>query len=123
MIKRQKFFQKIVGASLQESNQFEFKFLHPLYAMRKIRQELIKSALAGLDESDDKKAKELLGDLIDDESIIQADVMSTLEDQMNGLYSIIIDGRNKELDGIHSDVDKELLALIVMNLFILRDKE
>ena len=91
--------------------------------MRKMRQELIKSALAGLDESDDKKAKELLGDLIDDESIIQADVMSTLEDQMNGLYSIIIDGRNKELDGIHSDVDKELLALIVMNLFTLRDKE
>jgi len=106
---------------------FDVQFLHPLDKMRKMREDLIKTALAGLDD-DGGKAKELFGDLTDDTALIKANgdeitVMLTLQDRMDALYSSVINARVEELNRMRSVARNELSALRVMNLFMRRDDE
>jgi len=109
---------------------FNVQFLVPLDRMRKVREDLIKSALSGLEDDEEAlaKAKDLFGDLTDDQALIRANgdeitVMLTLQDRMDGLYSSIIGKRLAELDRFRTASRRGLGALRVMNLFMRRDDE
>jgi len=117
------FFLTLLGVFLY----FDIQFLRPLDGMRKVREDLIKTALSGLDD-DGVKAKDLFGDLIDDEALIKANgdeisVMMTLQHRMDALYSSVIDERVDELNRLRSVARGEQNALRVMNLFMRRDDE
>jgi len=106
---------------------FDIQFLHPLDSMRKMREDLIKTALAGLDD-DGGMAKELFGDLTDDTALIQANgdeisVMLTLQDRMDALYSRVINDRTEDLNRLRRNTLNEMNALRIMNIFMRRDDE
>jgi len=104
---------------------FELNFLRPLDNMRKMREDLIKTSLAGLDDAE-TKAEELFGDLTNDQAIIKANgdeisVMLTLQDRVDALFTSVIKTRTEELNRLTSEQANGLLALRVMNLFMRRD--
>jgi len=106
---------------------FDHQFLSPLDQMRKLREDLIKTAIAGLDD-DENKARELFGDLVDDEALIKANgdeitVMRTLQERVDLLYTDAINTRTAELSHMRSVARSEMHALRVMNLFMRRDDE
>jgi len=105
---------------------FDVQFLYPLDKMRKVRQNLIKTVLEGID--DEEKAKEIFGELTNDEALIQANgdeitVMLTLQDRVDALYSSVINEHSGDLNRIRSLNKNELSALRVMNIFMRRDDE
>jgi len=106
---------------------FNFVFLLPLDRLRKMRGDLIRNTLAGL-EDDDLIAKDLFIDMTDDAALIQANgdeisVMLTLQDRLNDLYSNIINSRVSEVNHARSITLKELCALRIMNIFMRREDE
>jgi len=106
---------------------FDVQFLRPLDNMRKMREDMIKTALAGLDD-DGVKAKELFGDLTDDTALLKAGgdeikVMLTLQDRVDALYSSVINSRVDDLNRVRANTRREMNALRVMNIFMRRDDE
>jgi len=95
--------------------------------MRKMREDLIKTALSGLgDEA--QEAKGLFGDLTDDEALIKAggdeiSTMLTLQDRMDALYTKVIQKRQEDLEQMRKTAKKDLSVMRVMNLFMRRDDE
>jgi len=106
---------------------FNAIFLIPLDRMRKMRADLIKKTLGGL-EDDGLIAKNLFGDMTDDTALIEAGgdeitVMLTLQDRMDELYKQIIGSREDELDRYRKTYRNDTFALRIMNLFMRREDE
>jgi len=104
---------------------FNFAFLVPLDRVRKMRADLIKNTVSGL-QDDGLIAKDLFGDMVDDTALIEANgdeitVMLTLQDRLDALYSTIIKSRVDEVKSARSVTRKELCAMRVMNHFMHRD--
>jgi hypothetical protein len=104
---------------------FNVSFLVPLEKMRKMRSDLIKTSLAGLDD-DGTLAKEIFGSMVDDNALIDANgdeirVMLTLQDRLNDFYTGLIKTRSDELAHIKGYYMRRFNALKVMNYFMRRE--